>query len=216
MRQLPEYPSFFLVDHPLIQNKLTQMREVSCKPFGFRTMLREISMLIGYEISRGLELTERTITTPITSMMAPVLAGPEPCIVPVLRAGLAMAEGLLDLMPTAQMGHIGVYRDHDTKMPVEYLVRLPRNIGQSFFIVDPMLATGNSLIHACDLLLRHGIPPERIRAMALVAVPEGLKTFFAKHPKIHVYSAALDERLNENAYIVPGLGDAGDRMYGTE
>ena len=122
----------------------------------------------------------------------------------------------MDLIPTAQMGHIGVFRDHDTKMPVEYLVRLPKNVGQDFFVVDPMLATGNSLVHACDILMRHGIAPEKVRVMALVAAPEGVKQFFSKHSDIHVYCAALDEKLNENAYIVPGLGDAGDRMYGTE
>ena len=216
MRQIPEFPNFHIVDHPLIQHKLTQMRAVECQAYGFRAMLREISMLVGYEISRGLELTKKAIRTPLTEMSAPVLVGPEPCIVPVLRAGLAMADGLLDLMPTAQIGHIGVYRDHETKKPVEYLVRLPKNRGQAFFVVDPMLATGNSLVHACDVLIRHGIQPEKIRAMALVSVPEGLRTFFQHHPKIQVYSAALDERLNENAYIVPGLGDAGDRMYGTE
>ena len=216
MRQIAEFPNFFIVDHPLIQHKLSQMRAVECQAYGFRAMLREISMLVGYEISRGLELTKKSIRTPMTEMMAPVLVGPEPCVVPVLRAGLTMADGLLDLMPTAQIGHIGVYRDHTTKQPVEYLVRLPQNRGQSFFVVDPMLATGNSLVHACDVLLRHGIAPEKIRAMALVAVPEGLRTFFARHPNIRVYSAALDERLNDQAYIVPGLGDAGDRLYGTQ
>ena len=216
MRQFPEHPNFFLVDHPLIQNKLTQMREEQCKSFAFRTLLREISLLIGYEISRGLELTKRPIKTPVAEMMAPSLAGPDPVVVPVLRAGLAMADGLLDLMPTAKIGHIGVYRDPNTKQPVEYLVRLPQNRGQAFFVVDPMLATGNSLIHACDLLIKHGVAPEKIRCMALVAAPEGVATFAKAHPTIRVFSAALDDRLNEHAYIVPGLGDAGDRMYGTE
>ena len=149
-------------------------------------------------------------------MDAPTLATPDPCIVPILRAGLGMAEGLMDLMPTAQVGHIGVYRDHTTKKPVEYLVRLPKNIGQDFFIVDPMLATGHSLIHVCDILIRHGIAPEKIRAMALVAAPEGVKEVLGAHPQIRIYCAALDEKLNENAYIVPGLGDAGDRLYGTQ
>jgi uracil phosphoribosyltransferase len=216
MRTYPEFPTFFCVDHPLIVHKLTQLREAQCKSLGFRTMLREISLLIGYEISRELPLTTRRIHTPITDMDAPTLAVPDPCIVPVLRAGLGMAEGLLDLMPTAQVGHIGVYRDHDTKKPIEYLVRLPKNIGQDFFVVDPMLATGNSLAHVCDVLVRHGIPSTKIRVMALVAAPEGVRVFASRHPIIPVYCAALDEKLNENAYIVPGLGDAGDRMYGTE
>ncbi|MDP9127832.1 MAG: uracil phosphoribosyltransferase [Pseudomonadota bacterium] len=215
MHKYPEFPNFFCLDHPLIQDKLTQMRETSCGAYGFRTLLKEISQLIGYEISRGLEMTKRPIKTPVTDMMAPALAGPQPCVVPVLRAGLGMAEGLVDLMPTAQVGHIGIYRDHDSKKPVEYLIRLPKNVGQDFFVVDPMLATGNSLVHACDVLVRHKIKPEKIRVMALVAAPEGLRRFFDQHPAISVYCAALDERLDERAYIVPGLGDAGDRMYGT-
>ncbi len=202
----------------LILHKLTQMREevgAGVLQLPAHLAARNISMLVGYEISGDMELTARKIRTPITEMTAPTLAHPNPCIVPVLRAGLGMADGLLDLMPTAQVGHIGVYRDHETKMPVEYLVRLPANNGQIFFVVDPMLATGNSLVHACDVLIRHGIPAEKIKAMVLVAAPEGLKQFFAHHPKIRVYGAALDERLDENSYIVPGLGDAGDRMFGT-
>lgn len=215
MQHYPEHPNFYCVDHPLIQHKLTQLRDIQCKSFGFRSLLREISSLIGYEISRELPLTTRRIQTPIQMMDAPTLAVPDICIVPVLRAGLGMAEGLLDLIPTAQVGHVGVYRDHDTKLPVEYLVRLPKNIGQNFFVVDPMLATGNSLSHVCDVLVRHGIAPDKIRVMSLVAVPEGIRQFATKHPSIRIYCAALDEKLNDNAYIVPGLGDAGDRMYGT-
>lgn len=215
MYQHAEFPHFNVVDHPLILHKLTQMRETSCAAFGFRTLLREIAMLLGYEITRGMALTKRAIITPMAAMQAPSLAEPSPCIVPVLRAGLGMAEGLLDLMPTAQVGHIGLYRDHGSKQPVEYLNRLPQNAGQWFFVTDPMLATGNSLAHACDVLLRHGIAPEKIRAMSLVAAPEGLRTFFGRHPDIRVYGAALDDRLDTNAYIIPGLGDAGDRMFGT-
>lgn len=215
MREYSEYPNFYAVDHPLILHKLTQMRDVGREAFGFRTLLREISLLIGYEITRGLELTKRPIQTPVAAMLAPTLVGPDPCIVPVLRAGLGMADGLLDLMPTAAVGHIGLYRDHASKKPVEYLVRLPKNVGQTFFVVDPMLATGNSLAHTCDVLVRHGIAPDKIRVMALVAAPEGVRVFFARHPAIKVYCAALDDRLDENAYIVPGLGDAGDRMFGT-
>lgn len=191
------------------------MRDVGREAFGFRTLLREISLLIGYEITRGLELTKRSIRTPLAEMMAPTLAGPDPCIVPVLRAGLGMADGLLDLMPTASVGHIGLYRDENSKKPVEYLVRLPKNVGQTFFVVDPMLATGNSLAHSCDVLVRHGIALDKIRIMSLVAAPEGLRAFFARHAAIKVYCAALDDRLDAKAYIVPGLGDAGDRMFGT-
>jgi uracil phosphoribosyltransferase len=126
-----------------------------------------------------------------------------------------MSEPLVELIPTANVGHIGVYRDHETKRPVEYLVKLPRNEGQPFIIVDPMLATGNSLVHACDVLNRHGVPDSQIRVMALVIAPEGIQTFATKHPTVPVYGAALDSHLNENAYIVPGLGDAGDRIFGT-
>lgn len=216
MRQFPEFPNFYQLDHPLIQHKLTEMRDRERSAFVFRSLLKEISMLIGYEISRGLEMTTKAIRTPMSEMVAPTLAGSVPCIVPVLRAGLGMAEDLLDLIPTAQVGHIGVYRDHETKRPVEYLVRLPKNGGQPFFVVDPMLATGHSLSYTCDVLINHGIKPESIRVMALVAAPEGLRVFFGKHPNINVYCAALDEKLDERAYIVPGLGDAGDRMYGTE
>ncbi len=216
MKSYKEFPSFFCVDHPLIRHKLTQMRETSCEALGFRRLLREISLLIGYEISRDLPMSSRRIRTPIAEMEAPTLDAPTPCIVPVLRAGLGMADGLLDLMPSAQVGHIGVYRDHETKKPIEYLVRLPKNVGQNFYIVDPMLATGNSLIHVCDVLLRHGVLPEKISIMALVAAPEGVRAFAAKYPSIRVYCAALDEKLNANAYIVPGLGDAGDRLFGTE
>jgi len=215
MRQNTEFPNFFEIDHPLIQHKLTQVRDEKCSTQSFRWLLREISLLIGFEISRGLKISPRKIRTPMAEMMAPSLDEPAPCIVPILRAGLIMAEGLLDLIPTAQIGHIGVYRDHETKRPVEYLLRLPTHAGQSFFVVDPMLATGHSLIHACDLLAKHGVPADKIRVMALVAAPEGLRNFFAKHPGVRVYCAALDEKLDENAYIVPGLGDAGDRMFGT-
>lgn len=216
MRTYPHLPNFFCVDHPLILHKLSQLRDKDCGRLGFRTMLKEISLLIGYEISRELPLTSRRITTPLCEMDAPTLATPDPCIVPVLRAGLGMAEGLMELMPSAQIGHIGVFRDHETKLPVEYLVRLPKNIGQEFFVVDPMLATGNSLVHACDILIRHGVSPDKLRAMALVAAPEGVALFHKHHPNVRVYCAALDDHLNDKAYIVPGLGDAGDRLFGTE
>lgn len=215
MRQIPEFPNFFCVDHPLIQHKLTQMRETECQSYGFRTLLQEISLLIGYEIFRDLPLTTRRIQTPLTAMDAPTLADPTLCIVPVLRAGLGMADGLVRLFPTAQVGHVGVYRDHDTKQAIEYLVRLPANNGQIFYIVDPMLASGGSLVHACGVLVKHGVAPTHIRVMTLVAAPEGVRHFSFHYPDIKIYSAALDEKLNEHAYILPGLGDAGDRMYQT-
>ena len=171
---------------------------------------------MGYEIFRDLPLTVRKIITPLCDMVAPTLVDPTLCIVPVLRAGLAMADGLLKLMPTAQIGHIGIYRDHETKQAIEYLVRLPTNVSQTFFVVDPMLASGNSLVHACQVLIKHGVFPSHIRAMSLVAAPEGVRHFSSVYPDIPVYYAALDEKLDSNAYILPGLGDAGDRIYQTE
>ncbi|HEY0836589.1 MAG TPA: uracil phosphoribosyltransferase [Azospirillum sp.] len=216
MRTNPEFPNLFVLDHPLIQHKLTLMRDHERSTGGFRTLLREISLLMGYEITRDLPLTTERIETPLCAMDAPVIAGKKLAIVPVLRAGLGMAQGLHELVPSAREGHIGLYRDHDTKQPVEYLVKLPEAEGRLFIVVDPMLATGNSGVHACDVLNRHGVDDGDIRFMALVAAPEGVRTFHAAHPRIKVFTAALDSHLNENAYIVPGLGDAGDRMFGTK
>jgi uracil phosphoribosyltransferase len=216
MRTHPDYPNLFILSHPLIQHKLTLMRDRKRSTSAFRALLREIALLMGYEITRDLPLTTERIETPLTTMDAPVLAGKKLSIVPILRAGLGMAEGLHDLVPSAREGHIGLYRDHDTKQPVEYLVKLPEPEGRIFILVDPMLATGNSAAHACDVLNRHGVEDANIRFMALVAAPEGVRVFHAAHPEVPVFTAALDSHLNENAYIVPGLGDAGDRMFGTK
>jgi uracil phosphoribosyltransferase len=216
MRQIDEFGSFFVLDHPLIQHKLSLMRDRRQSSSTFRTLLREIAMLMGYEITRALPLEQVPIETPMAPCEAPMLAGKKPVIVPVLRAGLGMADGLLDLMPSARVGHIGMYRDPATLMPVEYVVRLPGAMGErDFFLVDPMLATGGSAAHGVDVLLRHGADPARIRYMALVAAPEGARAFRARHPDIPVYVAALDSHLNDHGYIVPGLGDAGDRQFGT-
>lgn len=209
------FPKLFITSHPLIQHKLTHMREKSCSKREFKAALKEIAMLMGYEITRDLALTTKTIETPIQTMEAPVLRDPAPVIVPILRAALGMADGLEEIMPEAQVGHIGLYRDHETHMPVEYLIRLPRHANQSYILVDPMLATGNSAKHAVDVLLRHDIPLDKISFMALVCAPEGVKVLHDAYPEIPIYVAALDEKLNENAYIVPGLGDAGDRLFGT-
>lgn len=216
MRINPEYPNLFVLDHPLIQHKLTLMRSKDRSTGGFRTLLREISLLMGYEITRDLPMTTERIQTPMQEMDAPVIAGKKLAIVPVLRAGLGMALGLHELVPSAREGHIGLYRDHDTKMPCEYLVKLPEAEGRLFIVVDPMLATGNSAVHACDVLNRHGVDDDDIRFMALVAAPEGVRLFHAAHPRVRVFTASLDDRLDENAYILPGLGDAGDRMFGTK
>jgi uracil phosphoribosyltransferase len=216
MRQIDEFGSFFVLDHPLIQHKLSLMRDRRQSSSTFRTLLREIAMLMGYEITRALPLEQVPIETPMAPCEAPMLAGKKPVIVPVLRAGLGMADGLLDLMPSARVGHIGMYRDPATLMPVEYVVRLPGAMGErDFFLVDPMLATGGSAAHGVDVLLRHGADPARIRYMALVAAPEGARAFRARHPDIPVYVAALDSHLNDHGYIVPGLGEAGDRQFGT-
>ncbi len=213
----PDLPNLFVVDHPLVQHKLTEMREAERPMVGFRGRMREIALLLAYEVTRDLPLTTRRIQTPIQPMDAPTLDGPMPAIVPILRAGMVMADSMAEqLIPGSPIGHIGLYRDHVTHRPVEYMAKLPEDIpGRIFIIVDPMLATGHSLAHAIEVIMRHGIPAERIRVMALVAAPEGVKVLLEKHPKVKVFTAALDERLNDNAYIVPGLGDAGDRLYGT-
>ncbi|HYD30181.1 MAG TPA: uracil phosphoribosyltransferase [Azospirillaceae bacterium] len=216
MRTHPDFPNLHILDHPLIQHKLTHMRETERSTSGFRQLLKEIALLMGYEITRDLPLTTRPIVTPMTEMDAPVIEGKKLAIVPVLRAGLGMAQGLHELVPGAREGHIGLYRDHDTKQPVEYLVKLPEPEGRVFILVDPMLATGNSGVHAVNVLNRHGVADKAIRFMALIAAPEGVRTFHAAHPQVPVFTAALDERLDENAYIIPGLGDAGDRMFGTK
>lgn len=211
----PQFSNLHIIDHPLIQHKLTQMRKENTPKHEFRQLLREIALLMGYEITRGLPLTTEMISTPITSMEAPVLAGKTPAIVPILRAGLGMADGLLELIPEADEGHIGMYRDPITKKPIEYLVKLPNANGRIFFLVDPMLATGNSAVAAVDTLIKHGADLTKIKFMCLVAAPEGISVFNQKYSSIPIYTAALDEKLNERAHIVPGLGDAGDRLFGT-
>jgi uracil phosphoribosyltransferase len=216
MRGLPEFAPFFVLDHPLIQHKLTLLRDRRQGIAAFRRLLREIAMLMGYEITRDLNLAPSLVETPLARLDAPLLAGKKLVVAQILRAGLGMADGLLDLLPSARIGHIGLYRDPATLAPVEYLVKLPRALGdRDLILVDPMLATGGSAAHAADVVLRHGADPARIRFMALVAAPEGARFFRARHPRIPVYVAALDSHLNDHGYIVPGLGDAGDRLYGT-
>lgn len=210
------FPNLHVLDHPLIQHKLTHMRNKDTSTKTFRQLLREISLLMGYEITRHLPLSQEEVETPLTKFMAPVIAGKKLAVVPILRAGVGMADGLLDLLPSARVGHVGLYRDHETHRPVEYLVKLPEPEGRMFILTDPMLATGYSAVHAVDALLKRGIAAENVQLMALVAAPEGLQVFFDHHPGIHVYVASVDERLNENDYIVPGLGDAGDRLFGTK
>ncbi len=205
-----------VLDHPLIAHKLSLMRDATCSTKDFRTLLKEISLLMGYELTRDLPVRHQKVTTPVADTMGRFIAGKKVAIVPILRAGLGMADGLLELMPSARVGHIGVYRDPDTLQPVEYLVKLPEVEGRLFIVVDPMLATGNSAVYALDVLNKRGVADENIRFMALVAAPEGVARLTAAHPSVNVFVAALDEKLNDHAYIVPGLGDAGDRLFGTK
>jgi uracil phosphoribosyltransferase len=205
-----------VVDHPLIQHKLTRMRETTCPTGEFRRLLKEISLLMGYEVTRDLPLTTRKVETPLTSFEAPTLAERDIAIVPVLRAGLGMVDGLVELMPDAIIAHIGLARDEETKEPVEYLVKLPPKSVRRCIVVDPMLATGNSAAHAITVLKEQGgFTGDHLCLMTLVSAPEGVRRFGELHDDVRVFTASLDDHLNSNAYIVPGLGDAGDRLFGT-
>ena len=207
--------SFHLIDHPLIQHKLTIMRNKNTSSKDFRELLDEISMLMGYEVTRNLPLREVEIETPIQKAKLNMIAGKKLAIVPILRAGLGMVDGLLRLVPVARVGHIGLYRDPDTHEPVEYYCKMPPDIDKRFVvIVDPMLATGGSAADAITMVKAKGA--KNIVLMCLVAAPEGVKKVQDAHPDVDIYCAALDEKLNEHAYIVPGLGDAGDRIFGTK
>lgn len=217
MKTFPEFPNLFVVDHPLVQDKLTKMRDIDCPFSEFRSLLSKISMLMAYSATESMALTTRKITTPLVEMDAPTLVEADPVVVPILRAGLGLVDGLLSIFPEAIIGHVGLARDEKTHMPYEYMVRLPNPIPQNrqFIIVDPMLATGNSAVHAIDVLLSRGVAIEKISMMTLVSAPEGVRTVHAKHPSVKMFTASLDSHLNDHAYIVPGLGDAGDRIFGT-
>lgn len=205
---------FHLIDHPLITHKLTIMRNKKTGSKDFRELLNEISMLMGYELTRDLPLQDVTIETPITKMTAKMVSGRKLAIVPILRAGLGMVDGIQSLVPVAKVGHIGLYRDPKTHQPVEYYCKLPSDIQDRLVIlVDPMLATGGSAIDALTLLKNKGC--KNVRFMCLVAAPEGVAKVLKAHPDVEIYGAALDDHLNDHAYIVPGLGDAGDRIFGT-
>ncbi|VDG19138.1 uracil phosphoribosyltransferase [Lactiplantibacillus mudanjiangensis] len=206
---------FEVLNHPLIQHKLTIIREKECGTKVFREMVNEISTLMAYEVSRDMPLKDIEIETPIVKSTQKTLAGKKVAIVPILRAGLGMVDGVLNMIPAAKVGHVGMYRDEKTLKPVEYFVKLPSDISQrQLFVVDPMLATGGSAIMAMDMLKKRGA--SNIKFMCLVAAPEGVKALQEAHPDIDIYTAALDEGLNEDGYIVPGLGDAGDRLFGTK
>ena len=204
-----------VIDHPMIQHKLTIMREKHTGSKDFRELLKEISLLMGYEVTRDLPLTEVEIETPICKMTAHKVSGRKLAIVPILRAGMGMVDGLLTLVPVAKVGHIGLYRNEETHKPVVYYCKLPEDINQRMVVVtDPMLATGGSSCDALSMLKERGC--SNIRLMCLVAAPEGIAKVQKEHPDVDIYVAAVDDHLNENAYIVPGLGDAGDRIFGTK
>lgn len=209
------HPNLHALSHPMIAHKLSIMRDRDTSTIKFRALLKEIALLMGYEVTRNLPIEKVRIETPLTAMDAPVIAGKKLAVVPILRAGLGMAEGLLELVPTARVGHIGLYRDPETKRPIEYLVKLPEPEGRTFILVDPMLATGYSAAYAVDVLNRWGVADPDILFLALVSAPEGVTVMLDAHPQVAIYTAALDSHLNEKAYIVPGLGDAGDRLFGT-
>lgn len=211
----PRFPSLTIVDHPLVQHKLTLMRDKETSTSVFRRLLKQITLLLGYEVTRDLQMTTRPIETPVAAMDAPTLVDDRLVLVGILRAGLGMVDGMRELLPTAYEGHIGLYRDEATHQPVEYVVKLPDAERRTFLLIDPMLATGGSAAYAADILNRHGVPDERIRLVCLVAAPEGVATYADAHPNSRIWVAALDDHLNQKAYIVPGLGDAGDRMFGT-
>lgn len=207
--------SVTVVDHPLVKHKLTIMRDKETSTASFRRLLKEISLLLCYEVTRNLELTTKRIETPLEPMDAPILEGKKLVFASVLRSGNGLLEGMLELVPAARVAHIGLYRDHDTLEAVEYYFKAPEDIADRLVIVvDPMLATANSAIAAIDKLKARGA--NNLRFVCLLAAPEGIKRFTEAHPDVPVFTAAIDSHLNEKGYIVPGLGDAGDRMYGTK
>ncbi len=208
-------PNCTVVEHPLVKHKLTLMRKADTSTASFRSLLGEISLLLGYEATRDMKLRDEEIETPITKMTAPMLDGKKVVLVAILRAGLGIQEGMIKLLPSARVGHIGLYRDPKTLQAVEYFYKVPPQLGDRAVIVcDPMLATGNSAVAAVTRIKQSG--PASIKFVCLLACPEGLRTFYEHHPDVPVFTAAVDEKLNEHGYIVPGLGDAGDRFFGTK
>ena len=203
-----------VIDHPLVQHKLSIMRKKETSTMKFRELLQEISMLMGYEVTRDMPLTYEEIETPLMKMKAPKIAGKKVVVVPILRAGLGMVDGLTQLIPSARIGHIGLYRDENTCLPVFYYYKMPANKDRAVILTDPMLATGGSACDAISRLKADGFT--HIRLMSLVASPQGVKAVMDQHPDVDIYLASLDEGLNDKNYILPGLGDAGDRIFGTK
>ncbi len=207
--------TFHVVDHPLVAHKLTLLRDKNTATKDFRELVSEIGMLITYEATRDLPLTEREVETPICKTMAPTLKGKKFAVVPILRAGLGLVDGVLRLVPSARVGHIGLYRDEETLEPVKYFCKMPKDISErDVLIVDPMLATGGSAAAAIGFMKEYGC--KNIKLMVLLAAPEGVERIQKEHPDVEIYCGALDDHLNEKGYIVPGLGDAGDRIFGTK
>jgi uracil phosphoribosyltransferase len=205
----------YVIGHPLVQHKLTLMRQKDTSTQGFRTLLREISMLLAYEVCRDMPVTMTQIETPLASTSAPLLDGKKIVFISILRAGGGILDGMLEIVPSARIGHIGLYRDPKTLGAVEYYFKVPEQMGdRDAIIVDPMLATGNSAIAAVDRLKE--THPRSIKFVCLLTCPEGIKAFHAHHPDVPIYTASIDDRLNEKGYILPGLGDAGDRLFGTK
>ncbi len=203
-----------VVDHPLVRHKLSHLRRKETDAARFRLLLREISLLLGYEVTRDLRTEDRTIETPLAAMDAPFLSGGKLVLISILRAGNGLLEGMLDLVPTAPVGHVGLYRDPETLEAVEYYFKVPGDLGdRPVIMLDPMLATGNSAVAAVDRIKAAGA--RQLKFLCLLAAPEGIAAFHAAHPDVPVVTAAIDERLNDHGYIVPGIGDAGDRIYGT-
>lgn len=207
---------FHVIKHPLIEHKLTILRDKNTGTKDFRDLVNELARLLAYEVSRDLPLEDIEIETPLVKSTQKAIAGKKVVIVPILRAGLGMVDGILDLIPAARVGHVGLYRDEETMQPVEYFVKMPSNLeDRQVYLVDPMLATGGSAIAAIDSVIERGAKAENIKFICLVAAPEGVKAMQDAHPDVEIFTAGLDEKLNEDAYIVPGLGDAGDRLFGT-
>lgn len=208
-------PHLTVVDHPLVQHKLTLMREHDTSTASFRQLLREISLLLAYEVTRGLPMTTKRITTPLCDMDAPMIEGKKLALISILRAGNGLLDGILELIPAARVGFVGLYRDPETLQPVQYYFKVPTQLeDRVVIVVDPMLATGNSSVAAVDLLKNAGA--RNIRFLCLLAAPEGIARMKEAHPDVAIVTAAVDSHLNEHGYIVPGLGDAGDRMFGTK
>lgn len=204
-----------IIDHPLIQHKLTLIRDIKTGPKEFRELLEEIAMLMGYELTRDLPLETTMIETPVAKCQCRVLCGKKLAVVPILRAGLGMVNGVLRLIPAAKVGHVGLYRDPETLKPVEYYCKLPTDIAErDIIVIDPMLATGGSSAACIEMLKRKGA--RHIKLMCLVAAPEGVLYVNGQHPDVDIFTASVDEKLNDHGYIVPGLGDAGDRIFGTK